>query len=180
MELFCNKCHTPNVTVKEGLVSPVVLDSECESLYTGACAVCDEDLMSIEIYYFTKENGLNEHKGFLELIAECQEAGYSVEQSTLKCTLDGIALFAGKTLGQAWVYCYEHLNAGGDVNTVELIKYYESEFQKTLLSHGSKSHYTDNAFFKLKGAMMGKSIKDICLYATNEVQRLNEEALNSL
>ncbi|MGP4944640.1 hypothetical protein [Pseudoalteromonas nigrifaciens] len=173
-QLFCNKCHKPAVSIKECDISPLHADSTPDSRYFAACLNCDEDLLSIEVYLF---DDIYEKKNIFDVIYECEQAGYSVNPSTLVCSYQGKPFYNAKSLGQAWIHCLEHFKVGGDTTQIERIAYYEKAFTKTISSHGANSQYSAFAFFQLQAATMGMTIADSVEYANAELDRAKNKAL---
>ncbi|MEZ8028535.1 hypothetical protein [Enterovibrio norvegicus] len=57
------------------------------------------------------------------------------------------------------------------------IRHHTENFNKVLKSFGPQSHYTTYAFFQMQAALMGKSEKNIRIWAESEMERLKAIAL---
>ncbi|ENI4487328.1 hypothetical protein ABXZ88_003200 [Vibrio fluvialis] len=62
----------------------------------------------------------------------------------------------------------------------DLIEHFETQFKKTVESHGLTSEYATNAFFNLQAAKMGKPLKEIYQWSLAETDRLHKITLDSL
>ena len=65
-------------------------------------------------------------------------------------------------------------------NQIELISYYTEQLKKVIESHGGDSDYSTHAFFTLQAAKLGLPIEGLNAWATTEMERLHQIALDRL